>query len=69
MDDWFSFVYFQYLSESKILMEQSNDVYERLTHARRSAFEWHVSKCFCEPTHVSIFLICSRTLQTKGRYT
>ena len=41
---WIVFSLFQLVSESQTILEQTGDVYERLTHARRSAFEWHVSK-------------------------
>lgn len=30
-----------FLNESKTLLEHAGDVYERLSHARRSALEWH----------------------------
>lgn len=35
---------FQLMTESKTITELAGDVYERLTHSRRSAFEWHVRK-------------------------
>ena len=37
------FCVFQLVEESKVLIENSNNVFQKLTHARRSALEWHVS--------------------------